>query len=62
MKFGIEKCDMLIMKRERREATEGIELSNQICIRMLWEKENYNYLGLLEADIIEQAEIESKIM
>ena len=31
-----------------------IELLNQDKIRMLWEKENYKYLEILEADTIKQ--------
>ena len=34
--------------------SEGIELPNQEKIRTLGEKENYKYLGILEADIIKQ--------
>ena len=40
MKFGIEKCAMFLIKSEKREITEGIELLNQERIRMLGEKEN----------------------
>ena len=29
MKFGLEKCAMLLMKSWKRETTEGIELLNQ---------------------------------
>ena len=35
MEFGIEKYDMLIMKCERKETTEGIELPNQEILRTL---------------------------
>ena len=47
---GIEKCATLIMKTRTRETTEGIELLRQESIRTLREKENYKYLGILEAD------------
>ena len=36
----------------KKSITERIELPNQKSIIMLWEKENYKYLGILEADII----------
>ena len=52
---------MLIMKSEESESAEGIELQNQKCIRMLGEKVNYKYLGILEADTIKQAEMREKI-
>ena len=29
MEFGIEKCTMIIIKKEKREVMEAIELSNQ---------------------------------
>ena len=41
---------MLIMKKEKRETKEEIELPNKESIRTLGEKENY--LGRLEADTI----------
>ena len=41
MEFGIEKCAMLIVKNEKREIREVVELPNQERIRMLGEKENY---------------------
>ena len=40
MEFGIEKCDMLIIKSVKRKTAEGIERN-----RILGEKENYKYLG-----------------
>ena len=39
MEFGIEKCDMLVMKSGKRHLTDGMELPNQDKIRMLGEKE-----------------------
>ena len=42
MKFGIEKCAMLIIKSGKIEVVKGIELPNQESIRS--EKENYKYL------------------
>ncbi len=43
-------CDEL--KTEKRQIREEIELPNQERIRTLGEKENYKYLGILEADNI----------
>ena len=42
--------------------TERIELPNKEKIRTHREKENYKYLGILEADTIEQAEMKEKIL
>ena len=52
MEFGIEKCAMIGMKSGKRGTVEGIELLNQESIRLLGEKENYKYLGILDKDRI----------
>ena len=52
MEFGIEKCAMLVMKSGTRHLTDEIELPNQDRIKTLGEKENYKYLGILEAETI----------
>ena len=57
MKFGIEKCAILVMKIGKWHLTYRMELPNQDEIRMLREKEIYKYLGILEADTIKQVEI-----
>ena len=49
------------MKSGKREITEAIELPNQERIRMLGEKENYMYLGILKADTIKHVEMKEKI-
>ena len=41
--------------------TDGMELPNKDKIKSLAENETYKYLGILEADIIKQAEIKEKI-
>ena len=46
------------MKSGKREITEEIELPNQERMRILREKENYKFFGLLEADTIKQEEME----
>ena len=61
MEFSTEKCSMPIRKSKKRETTERIKQSNQENIRTLLEKENYLYLGILEADTIKQAGIKEKI-
>ena len=48
MEFGIEKCAMLVMKSGKRYIMEGVELSNQVVIRMLGEKDKYKYLVILK--------------
>ena len=58
MIFGIEESAMLTMKRETKA---GIELPNLESIKTLGENGKYKYLGILEADTIEQAEMTKKI-
>ena len=60
MELGMEKCAMLITRREKREITEEIELLTQEIIKTLGEKKIYMYLGLLEVDIIKEAEMKEK--
>ena len=57
MEFGIEKSGMLVMKSGKRQLTDGMELPNKDEIKTLAENETYKYLGILEADIIKQAEM-----
>ena len=61
MEFGIEKCNMLVIKSVKQHLTDGMELPNQDKIRTLGEKETYKYLGILEADTIKQVERKNKI-
>ena len=61
MEFVIEKCAMLVMKRGKRQLTDGMELPNKDKIKSLAENETYKYLGILEADTIKQAEMKEKI-
>ena len=61
MKFGREKCAMLIMKRGKRETTEEMKLPNQEKIITPGKKENYKYLGVLAQDRIKQTEMTEKI-
>ena len=61
MEFGIEKCAMLVMKSGKQHLTDEMELPNQDKIRMLGEKETFEYLGILEADTIKQVEMKEKI-
>ena len=35
MKFGMEKCSMLVMKIGKRHITDGVELPNQVVIKTL---------------------------
>ena len=52
---------MLVMKIGKRHMTEGVELTNQVVIRTLGEKDINKYLGIFEADTIKQMEMKEKI-
>ena len=56
MEFGIEKFAMLVMKSGKRHLIEGMEQPNKDKITTLTENETYKYLGILEADTIDQLE------
>ena len=45
MKFGIEKCAMLVTEKGKIVKSVGIELSNGKVIKSLQEGESYKYLG-----------------
>ena len=55
---GIERCAMLIMKKGRRETTNGVELPNQETLKTLREKEEY--FGVLEWDSIKKQKRKEK--
>ena len=50
MKFGIEKCAMLVMEKGKIVKSNGRELPNGKVIKSLQEGESYKYFGILEAD------------
>ena len=60
MEFGIEICVKRMIKRGKRENTEGIEQPNQVRIRTLGEKEAYKCLEVLKMDVIKPAMIKKK--
>ena len=47
MEFGIEKCAILVLKREKVVKSEGIKLPNNRKMRSFEETEDYKYLGIL---------------
>ena len=50
MAFDIEKCAMLVMKKEKIVKSVGIQLLDSKVMKLLEEGESYKYLGILEAD------------
>ena len=61
MKFWIDKGDMLVMKKMKIVKSDGIELPNEKVIKLLEERENYKYLGWLEADEVMVNKIKDKV-
>ena len=60
MKYDIEKCTILIIKKWQRQMTEGIELPNEENISTLGEKKTYKLLGIFKADTNKHAERKEK--
>ena len=56
VKFGIDKCGVLVMKRGKEAECNGMELENGEEISQIGE-EGYKYLGILEKGDIFQEEI-----
>ena len=52
MKFGIEKCNILILKRGFTDDNCNIMLPKNLKISSLKKGESYNYLELLESEDI----------
>ena len=50
MKFGIEKCAMLVTGKGNIVKSVGKELPDGKVINLLQQGESYKYLGILEAD------------
>ena len=49
MEFGLPKCGVLIMKREKVVKSEGISMPDGKMMKNV-EEGGYKYLGILEAD------------
>ena len=52
MKFGMEKCAMLVMKKGKIVKTVDIELPDGKVIKLLQEGQSYKYLGILGEDTL----------
>ena len=48
MKFGLEKCAMLVMKKGEVSKSDGIKLPDDKVIRSIHEESGYKYLGVLQ--------------
>ena len=61
MRFGLQKCASIVLKRGKRVEDEGIQLVDDKVIEDVG-IENYKYLGVLEADTIKMELMKEKIM
>ena len=60
MKFGLQKCATLVMKRGKKIEDEGISMPDGQLLQDLGE-ESYKYLGILEADRIKMEDMKEKV-
>ena len=60
MKFGLQKCATLVMRRGKKIEDEGISMPDGQLLQDLGE-ESYKYLGILEADKIKMEEMKEKV-
>ena len=60
MEFGLPKCGVLIMKREKVVKSEGISMPNGKMLKNI-EEGGYKYLGILEADGVKHEEMKDQI-
>ena len=60
MEFGIKKCRILTMKRDKIAKSEGIKLPDREVMKQVGQ-EGYRYLGIIELDKIKETEMKEKI-
>ena len=61
MEFGIEKCAILVIEKEKIVKSVGIELADCTVIKSLQEGESYNCIGILEAERFFGEEMKLKV-
>ena len=62
MEFGIETFGIFIMKKKKkRKTSKEKELPKQELMKTLGEKRNFFYLGIFEADTINQRKMKDNI-
>ena len=61
MKFGIDKCAMLVIKKGKIVKSHGTQLPNDKVTESLEEGESYKYLGVLEAVHVMVNEMKDKV-
>ena len=61
MKFGIEKCAVVVLKRGNIIKSDGIVLPDDTVIKAMNEGDIYKYLAIMEADQILRKEMKEKV-
>ena len=59
--YGIESCAVLVLKRGTVVKSEGIKVLDNRKMRSLEENEGFAYLGILQADRIQQRKWKRKL-
>ena len=60
MEFGLRKCGVLIMKREKVVESEGISTPDEKTMKNI-EEGGYKYLGILDANGVKDEEMKGQI-
>ena len=60
MKFGLQKCGVVILKKGKLIKFDGIHLPNQEIMKEV-DENGYTYLGILELDEIKEHEMKIKV-
>ena len=61
MELGIEKCATPSMRRGKLQLSKGVYFANGKTIPGLGEGQDYEYLGILQADNIKHEEGKAKV-
>ena len=60
MEFGLKKCGVVILRKEKLVKFDGIHLPNQEIMKEV-DGNGYTYLGILELDEIKEHEMKIKV-
>ena len=61
MKFGLQKCEVLIMKKGNHVSSNGVKMPDNEEIKEIDKDQGYKCLGVPEADKIKDKEMKEKI-
>ena len=61
MEFGVEKCEVLTMKKGNMANSDGIALPNKTAIKRPKECDSYKYLGVIQVDGMKHHRMKGKV-